>query len=71
MKRKHLHGKKALQCFLVTMQPDNGRLYADLSRIKPRFNSVHKWFRCEQCSEITPYLLKKDVLYVVVVKFIF
>lgn len=34
------------------------KLYIDLSRIKPRFDLQHKWYRCETCSEITPYLLK-------------
>lgn len=47
------------ESFLDSPQPDNGKLYVDLSRVKPRFNLEHKWFRCEQCSEITPYLLKK------------
>lgn len=44
--------------FLDTAQPDNGRLYVDLSRVKPRFDPGHKWYRCASCSEITPYRLK-------------
>lgn len=44
--------------FLDTAQPDNGRLYVDLSRVRPRFDVSHAWYRCEQCSEITPYLLR-------------
>lgn len=46
------------ECFLDTAQPDNGKLYVDLSRVKPRFDREQSWYRCEQCSEITPYLLK-------------
>lgn len=46
------------ESFLDTAQPDNGKLYVDLSRIKPRFKLGKTWYRCEQCSEITPYLLK-------------
>ncbi len=46
------------QQFLDSPQPDDGRLYVDLSRVKPRFNLNHKWYRCETCSEITPFLLK-------------
>ena len=46
------------EIFLDTMQPDNGRLYVELSRIKPRFDRNHSWYKCEKCSEITPYLLK-------------
>lgn len=47
------------EAFLDTSQPDNGKLYVDLSRIKPRYNEEHRWYKCEQCSEITPYILKK------------
>lgn len=46
------------ETFLDSAQPDNGRLYVDLSRIKPRFDPKHIWYRCEQCSEITPFILK-------------
>lgn len=46
------------EMFLDTAEPDNGRFYVDLSRIKPRFDEKHCWYRCEKCSEITPYLLK-------------
>ncbi len=38
---------------------NNGKLYIDLSRIKPRFDVSHKWFKCEQCSELTPFTLKE------------
>lgn len=44
--------------FLDAAQPDNGKLYVDLSRIKPRFDTSKAWYRCEQCSEVTPYLLR-------------
>ncbi len=46
------------EMFLDTTEPDNGRFYVDLSRIKPRFDENHCWYRCEKCSEITPYLLR-------------
>lgn len=45
------------ESFLDSAQPDNGKLYVDLSRIRPRFDARHAWHRCERCSEITPYLL--------------
>ena len=44
--------------FLDLAQPDNGRLYVDLSRVKPRFDVGHKWYRCGCCSEITAFPLK-------------
>ena len=45
--------------FLETSsEPGNDRLYVDLKRIRPRFDSSHTWFRCEKCTEITPFLLK-------------
>lgn len=44
--------------FLDLAQPDNGRFYVDLSRVRPRFNLMQPWYRCDQCSEITPYLIK-------------
>lgn len=46
------------EAFLDTAQPDNGRLYVDLSRVKPRFAPAHVWYKCEQCSELTPFVLK-------------
>lgn len=46
------------ELFLDAAQPDNGKLYVDLSRVKPRFDEHHKWYRCEKCSELTPYVLK-------------
>lgn len=44
--------------FLDLAQPDNGKLYIDLSRVKPRFDPSHVWYKCEQCSELTPFILK-------------
>lgn len=46
------------ETFLDLAQPDNGRLYIDLSRVKPRFDDAHIWYKCEQCSELTPFALK-------------
>lgn len=46
------------EAFLDSAQPDNGKLYIDLSRVKPRFDVTHIWYKCEQCSELTPFLLK-------------
>lgn len=46
------------EAFLDIGQSNNGMLYVDLSRIKPRYNPNKSWYRCNQCSEITPYLLK-------------
>lgn len=36
----------------------NKRLYVNLKYVRPRFDKEHTWFRCKQCSEITPYMLK-------------
>lgn len=44
--------------FLYSAQPDNGKLYIDLSRVKARFDATHVWHKCEQCSELTPFILK-------------
>ena len=35
------------------------KLYIDLSRLKVKATTGHIWYRCEQCSEITPFMLKK------------
>lgn len=45
------------ETFLDSAQSD-GRLYVDLSRVKARFDAAHVWYRCAQCSELTPFLLK-------------
>ncbi len=44
--------------FMDEGQPANGKYYIDLSRVKPRFDLEHKWYRCDQCSELTPYPLR-------------
>lgn len=44
--------------YLDTAQIGSDRLYIDLSRVRPRFDNEHKWFRCDQCSEITPFKLR-------------
>lgn len=44
--------------FLDLAQSDNGKLYIDLSRVKTRFDTAHAWYKCEQCSELTPFVLK-------------
>lgn len=46
------------KAFLDSAQPDNGKLYVDLSRVKTRFDESHQWYKCEQCSELTPFMLK-------------
>ena len=46
------------EAFMDEGQPANGKYYIDLSRVKPRFDFEHQWYQCEQCSELTPYLLR-------------
>ncbi len=46
------------ETFLAEGQNDEGKYYIDLSRVKPRFDLSHQWYRCERCSELTAYLLK-------------
>ena len=48
------HG--ALSEFLAS-PPGSNKYYVDLARIKPRYSPSHIWYRCAQCSEITPYKL--------------
>lgn len=51
-------GRILRETFMDEGQSSNGKYYVDLSRVKPRFDLDHKWFRCERCSELTPYTLK-------------
>lgn len=44
--------------FMDEGQSSNGKYYIDLSRVRPRFDLNHTWFRCTRCSELTPYLLR-------------
>jgi ATP-dependent helicase YprA (DUF1998 family) len=46
------------EAFLDSAQPDNGKLYIDLSRVKTRFDDSHAWYKCERCSELTPFTLR-------------
>lgn len=43
------------ETFMAEGQLDEGKYYVDLSRIKPRFDLNHSWYRCERCSELTAY----------------
>lgn len=45
--------------FLDDAQHNNGKLYVDLSTLRPRFDRSHVWYKCEQCSELTPFTLKE------------
>ena len=51
-------GRILRETFMDEGQSSNGKYYIDLSRIKPRFDLNHTWYRCERCSELTPYLLR-------------
>lgn len=45
-------------CFLESSEINGDDYYVDLTRIKPMYSSNHRWYRCDQCSEVTPYKLK-------------
>lgn len=51
--------KRVLQETFLSTHPKEGQLYVDLSRVKPRLDVTHVWYKCEQCSELTPFTLKK------------
>lgn len=51
-------GRILRETFMDEGQISNGKYYIDLSRVKPRFDLTHTWYRCERCSELTPYLLR-------------
>lgn len=50
--------KTVLNNALLKEGKGNEKRYVDLSAIKPKFDNSHQWYRCEKCSEITPYPLK-------------
>lgn len=51
--------KKVMNKFLDNGQSSNqDRLFIDMSRVIARYNQEKEWYRCSQCSEITPYKLK-------------
>ena len=52
-------GRVLREVFMDEGQSSNGKYYVDLSRVKPRFDLEHQWFRYERCSELTPYLLRR------------
>lgn len=51
--------KRVLQeSFLDLAQPDNGKLYIDLCRVRARFDEQYIWYKCTRCSELTPFTLR-------------
>jgi len=44
--------------FLDSAVFDPSKLYINISQIRPCADIEQTWYRCERCSEITPYLLK-------------
>lgn len=50
--------QQTLSKFLDEGLYDKGKKYIDLATVTPRFDPSHKWYKCEQCSELTPFLLK-------------
>ena len=60
--KNNSHDANTWQHVLNDMFLDNGqgssdRLYVDISRVKPRMSNKHRWYKCGQCSELTPFLL--------------
>ena len=51
---------KAMEVFLDKLNgnEENTQQYIVLSRVSPKIGKNHQWYICEQCSGITPYLLK-------------
>lgn len=43
--------------FLEKAQFGGDKLYIDISKVRPRLDFNHKWIKCKQCSEISPYPL--------------
>ena len=43
------------ETFMAEGELDEGKYYVDLSRVKPRFDLNHSWYRCERCSKLTAY----------------
>lgn len=46
------------QRFMDQGQGQNDRWFIDLATVRPRFDLKHTWYRCEQCSELTPFVLR-------------
>ena len=49
---------QAMQDGFLDMVEESGRYYLDLSHVKPRMDLSRIWYRCERCSELTPFLLR-------------
>ena len=49
---------ETLQKHFMDYSHVNGRLYINLGKVIPRYDANHVWFKCGQCSELTPYMLK-------------
>lgn len=44
--------------FMSSSSEDSQKYYIALNTVRPRFDPAHIWYRCKQCSDVTPYKLK-------------
>lgn len=50
--------KRVLKDSFLTSPSCDDKLYVKLDCVKPRFDPAHIWYKCGQCSELTPFPLK-------------
>lgn len=50
--------KKWTEIFNLCFLSQDSKRYVKFNNVRPMYDEAHQWYRCNKCSQITPYMLK-------------
>ena len=49
---------RVLQNIFLSNSQESQKYYVAMNHIRPRFDRSHTWYRCKQCADVSPFMLK-------------